>query len=113
MEDIYAYKDEYNNDCQFLRRKYYQYVSDLITDFFEEPLPDNDFHTRFLNVLNTLENYEDVTYITCEMPFYWAICIIENRRTHHHLIKNKTNEDYIQWHTKYRTANDFVTFIIE
>lgn len=56
MEDIYAYKDEYNNDCQFLRRKYYQYVSDLITDFFEEPLPDNDFHTRFLNVLNTLEN---------------------------------------------------------
>ncbi|BAP32478.1 uncharacterized protein CHSO_3441 [Chryseobacterium sp. StRB126] len=113
MKEIYAYKDEYNNDCQFLRGKYYKYISDLITDFFEEPLPDNDFHTHFLNVLNTLEDYDDIYYITSEMPFYWAICIIENRRTHNHLIKNKTNEDYKKWHTKYRTANDFVTFIIE
>lgn len=113
MEDIYLYKDEYNNDCQFLRRKYYEYVSALITDFFEEPLPDNDFHTHFLNALNTLENYDDVYHITTEMPFYWAICIIENRWTNHHLIKDKTNEDYGKWHAKYRAANDLVTFIIE
>ncbi len=42
MEDLYVYKDEYDNDCTFLRKKYYEKVSALITDFFEEPLPDND-----------------------------------------------------------------------
>jgi len=113
MEDIFLYKDEYDNDCQFLRKKYYEKVSSLITDFFEEPLPDNKFHQRFLNVLNTLEDYHDVYHITTEMPFYWAICIIENRWTHNHLIKNKTNDEYREWSTKYRTENNIITFIIE
>ncbi len=113
MEDLYVYKDEYDNDCTFLRKKYYEKVSALITDFFEEPLPDNEFHQRFLKVLNTLEDYHDVYHITTEMPFYWAVCIIENRWTHNHLIKNKTNEEYREWSHKYRTENDIITFIIE
>ncbi|KPE52806.1 hypothetical protein [Chryseobacterium indologenes] len=113
MEDIYLYKDEFENDCQFLRKKYYEHVSAIITDFFEEPLPDNEFHQRFLNMLNTPENYEDVYHITTEMPFYWAICIIEDRWTNNHLIKNKTNDDYRKWNNRYCIENDIITFIIQ
>jgi hypothetical protein len=38
MEDIFIYKDEYGNECTFLREKYYKHVCAVITDFFEEPL---------------------------------------------------------------------------
>lgn len=113
MENIYLYKDEFGNECTFLRGKYYKQVCALITDFFKEPLPDNDFHKHFLNLLNTLEDHHDVYTITTEMPFYWAICIIENRWTNNHLIKNKTNEDYREWVNKYDKENNIITFIIE
>lgn len=113
MEDIYVYKDEFGNECSFLRRKYYELVSAIITDFFEESLPDNEVQKNFLNLLSTLEDYHDVYYITTEMPFYWAICIIENRKTNNHLIKNKTNDDYSEWINKYNKENNIVRFIIE
>ncbi|GAA5083568.1 hypothetical protein GCM10023210_02360 [Chryseobacterium ginsengisoli] len=113
MENLYIYQDEFDNECTFLRKKYYEHICAMITDFFEEPLPDNEFYRNFLDVLNTLEDYHDVYYLTTEMPFYWAICIIENRRTNHHLIKNKTNDDFREWYIKYKKENDIVRFIIE
>ncbi|MBB6330943.1 hypothetical protein HNP24_001893 [Chryseobacterium sediminis] len=113
METKYMYKDEFGNECIFLRDAYYELVCAIITDFFEETLPNNDFHSRFLNLLNTLEGYDDVYNITTEMPFYWAICIIENEWTNKHLIKNKTNDLFIEWYKKYKQKNDIVSFIIE
>lgn len=113
MENLYIYQDEFDNECTFLRKKYYEHICAIITDFFEEPLPDNEFFRNFLDILNTLEDYHDVYYLTTEMPFYWAICIIENRRTNHHLIKNKTNDDFREWYIKYKKENDIVRFIIE
>ncbi|MFC5872369.1 hypothetical protein ACFP3I_07225 [Chryseobacterium arachidis] len=87
-------------------------VCAIITDFFEEPLPDNDFRSDFLNLLNTLEDYDDVYIITGEMPFYWAICIIENRWTSNHLIKNMTSDLFMEWYKKYKQENGIISFII-
>lgn len=113
MKDIFIYKDEYGNECTFLRGKYYKHVCAVITYFFEESLPDNEFHKHFRSLLNTLESYDDVYTITTEMPFYWSICIIENRWTNNHLIKSKTNDDYKEWADKYNRENGIITFIIE
>ena len=113
MEDQYIYTDEFGNESVFLRRKYYKLVCATIKDFFEEPLPENGFHRHFLNLLNTLEDYHDVYIITTEMPFYWAVCIIENNWTIKHLLKNKTNEEYREWYIRYKKENDIVSFIIE
>lgn len=113
MEDTYLYKDEYDNDCIFFRKKYHDLVLAIITDFFEEPLPNNGFQKGFINFLNTLDDYHAVYHITGEMPFYWAICIIEDRHTSNHLIKNKTNEAYMEWSQRYHIENDIITFIKE
>lgn len=113
MEDIYLYKDEFGNECTFLRGKFYQYVCDLITVFFEEPLPDNEFHTNFVKALNTLEDYHDVYTFTIEYPWYWAICIIENNWTIHSLIKGKEDEELMEWVKKYKKENDIISLIID
>lgn len=113
MEDIYLYKDEFGNECTFLRGKFYQYVIDLITVFFEEPLPGNEFHENFVKALNNLEEYHDVYTFTIEYPWYWAICIIENKRTINSLIKGKKNEELMEWIKKYKKENDIISLIID
>lgn len=113
MESKYIYRDEFGNECTFLSGKYYELVCALVTDFFEEPLPNNDFHNHFLNLLNTLQDYDDVYNITTEIPYYWAICIIENGLTNKHLIKNKTDNLFMEWYKKYKQKNNIVSFIIE
>lgn len=113
MEDIYIYKDEFENECTFLRGKFYKYVCDLITDFFEEPLPDNEFHRNFVNGLNTLQDYHDVYNFTVEYPWYWAICIIENNWTINSLIKEKSDEELMEWIKKYKKENEIVSLIID
>ncbi|MGN7863247.1 hypothetical protein [Chryseobacterium sp. 22458] len=113
MKDIYIYKDEFDNECTFLRGKFYKYVCDLITVFFEEPLPDNEFHKNFVNALNNLEDYHDVYKFTIEYPWYWAICIIENNWTVNSLIKGKNDEELMEWVKKYKKENDIVSLIID
>lgn len=97
----------------FYRMEYYKHVCDIIKNFFGESLPDNDFHKHFISLLNLLKDYNDVYNITTEMPFYWAICIIENDWTTNYLIKEKTLEEYIQYSKVYDKKNNITTFVIE
>lgn len=112
-EDQFIFINDDGKKSIFYRREYYKHVSDIIKTFFNESLSDNEFHKRFISLLNELEDYNDVYNITTEMPFYWAICIIENDWTTNHLIKDKTLDDYIQYSKKYDKKNNITTFIIE
>ncbi|WP_459212795.1 hypothetical protein [Aquimarina rhabdastrellae] len=96
-EEKFEFLNGYGKESIFLRRAYYEEICAIITDFFEEELIMNDFHEYFVNFLNTLEDHDDVMFINVEMPFYWAICIIQNKRTCDHLINGKTDDDYVKW----------------
>ncbi|MGE4513134.1 MAG: hypothetical protein AB7E26_04870 [Chryseobacterium sp.] len=113
MEDLFIYTDEFGNECTFLRGKFYKYVCDLITDFFEELLPDNEFHRNFVHGLNTIQDYNDVYSFTVEYPWYWSICIIENKWTINSLIKEKTDEELMAWVKKYKKENDIISLVID
>ena len=100
-EAEYKFINGYGKENVYLRREDYNEVCAIITDFFEEELVMNDFHEYFIHFLNTLEDQDDVAFIQAEPPFYWAICIIQNRRTTDHMIKGKTLDDYVTWLQEY------------
>jgi len=50
---------------------------------------------------------------TVEYPWYWSICIIENKWTINSLIKEKTDEELMAWVKKYKKENDIICLVID
>ncbi len=112
-EEKFEFLNGYGKESTFLRRAYYERICTIITDFFEEELIMNDFHEYFVNFLNTLEDHDDVMFINVEMPFYWAICIIQNKRTSDHLINGKTREDLKKWNDSYYERRRIASYLLK
>ncbi len=112
-EAEYKFINGYGRENIYLRKADYDKVCAIITDFFEEELVMNDFHEYFVNFLNTLEDQDDVDFIRAESSFYWAICIVQNKRTTDHLIKGKSLDDYVTWLREYYKKTGIGSYILE
>ena len=67
-----------NTSKVFHRLYYYESVLNLIINFFNHEFIDNDTLKKFMSFLETLEDSEDVYFITTNENYHWAMCIIEN-----------------------------------
>ncbi len=110
-KEFHFINDE-DEKCVFHIKEYYDFVCAVILDHFHEELKHNKFHEWFISTLNTLEDYDDVYFITSEMPYYWSMCIIENDRTNKSL-QGEELDSYIQFAKKYRLDRGIRTFLEE
>jgi len=113
QEAEFNFINSYGKENIFLRGEFYKYICAMITDFFEEELVMNEEHKSFIHLLNNFEGYADIGYFNCEMHYYWAICIIQNKDTTDELINNKTQEDFIKWSNIYYKTSKIGDFLIE
>ncbi|WP_264524446.1 hypothetical protein [Flavobacterium sp. N502536] len=80
MEKDFIFMDDETDGKEriFYRSIFYSYIRNLITDFFNAKLEYNDTHLRFISFLETLEDAGDVYFLMHEMPYHWALGIIQN-----------------------------------
>lgn len=80
MEKDFIFIDDETDGKQriFYRSIFYSYIRNLITDFFNAKLEYNETHLRLINFLETLEEAGDVYFLMHEMPYHWALSIIQN-----------------------------------
>ncbi|WP_281322086.1 hypothetical protein [Flavobacterium aestivum] len=80
MEKDFIFIDDQTDGKEriFYRNIFYSYIKDLVTDFFNHKLDYNETHLRFVNFLETLEDAGDVYFLMHEMPYHWALSIIQN-----------------------------------
>jgi len=94
----------------FLRGKYFEFVCLLITDFFNKKIIENEFYSYFISLLNNLEDYEGVDYINHQIPYHWALSIIQNK----HTTDSYTSEELAQllkFSSKFDKQNNLTSFI--
>lgn len=112
IEEEFHFNNDDDENSIFYTRKYYEFICSLVTDFFKVELEQNKFHSWFINTLNSLEDSDDVYFLTSEMPFYWAMCIMENNRTNKSL-QGGDLEDYLKFAKHYRNEKGIKTFLFE
>ena len=112
IEKEFHFINDEDEKCIFYSKEYYDFVCALVLDYFNKDLQQNNFHDWFINTLNSFEDDEDVYFIDSEMPFYWALCIIENERTNKSLEGDEL-ESYIQFSKNYRAERNIRTFLVE
>ena len=80
---------------KFYRQIYFEYICLLITDLYEETVPDNEFCNDFIERLNTLEEdpkpYYAIGFIEHYEPYSWAWYIIVNK----YEVRNLTEEEML------------------
>lgn len=94
----------------FLRKLYYEFVCEIITDFFKKPLEKNKFHDQFVSMLLNIEDYNDVYDITTEVGYYWALSIIHNEYTTESLSVEEI-EKFSQFSADYYHKNEIISFV--
>ncbi|MCS3867709.1 hypothetical protein J3D55_000625 [Chryseobacterium ginsenosidimutans] len=108
----FLFTDEDGQKRIFLREKYFDFVCQLITDFFEKKIIQNEFYDYFVNLLNDLEDYEGVDFINHQIPLHWALCIIQNK----HTIDSFTAEEYERFKIfslKFKKQNNITSIILD
>lgn len=108
----FTYTDEYGIQKIYLIEKYFEFVCLLITDYYEKEIIENDFYKYFVNLLNTLEDYNAVNFIEHYLPTYWAISIIHNDDTDDAKAKVDDDKLIMLW-KKFKTQNNIEDFIID
>jgi len=80
MEKDFIFIDENDDNKKkiFHRKLYYNFIKELITVFFEKELENNNIHLKIIELLDTLEDYDDVDFFISEASYHWAICIMYN-----------------------------------
>lgn len=111
MDDILIFKDD-DKSFVFYRKKYYEFICFLIKNFFQVPLSQNKTHKWFVDTLNSLQDYDDVYFINSELPFYWAMNIIQNDRTTETLLGEDLDR-YIEFAKNYDKENGITSYIVE
>lgn len=106
--DEFLFIDEDGQKKIFLRGKYFEFVCLLITDFFEKKIIENEFYSYFISLLNNLEDYEGVDYINHQIPYHWALSIIQNKDTY----TPEELENLLELYSKFEEQNNLTSFII-
>ena len=80
MENDFIFIDKTDNNKKkvFHRKLFYKYIRELIIKFFNVKLENNEINQRFIGYLNNLKEAGDVYFLMHEMPYHWALSIIQN-----------------------------------
>ncbi|EFK37707.1 Uncharacterised protein [Chryseobacterium gleum] len=107
----FLFIDDDGQEKIFLREKYFEFVCLLITDFFNKKIIENEFHYYFISLLNNLEDYESVDYINHQIPYHWALSIIQNKHTTDSYTPEEL-EQLLEFSSKFDKQNNLNSFII-
>lgn len=97
MEKDFYFINEDDQNMVFHRLFYYEFVCLLATKILNATNLVNDIHKNFFDYLVQLQSFQDVYFLTSEMPYYWAINIAENKKS----IKDLTDEQRAMFSTMY------------
>ena len=107
--DVIYFDESEGEEYVFRRKEYYFLVCGIVTEFFHWSMPENGFHERFVDLLNDVEIYDDVVNITSEMPYYWAMCIIEGGFTRNGLTDSGINA-FIKFSAMWRSKTGVIYY---
>jgi hypothetical protein len=118
MEKDFVFIDDVTDGKEriFHRLLFYTYIKKLITSFFSKELKDNETHLRFISFLETLEDAGDVYFLMHEMPYRWALSIIQNMTEPDESIminNDKLNKDELEFYLNFLKNNNIKSFIEE
>jgi hypothetical protein len=118
MEKDFVFIDDETDGKKriFYRDIFYSYIKDLITDFLNCSLEYNEIHLRFISFLETLEDAGDVYFLMHEMPYHWALSIIQNTAEPDESIminNHKLNKSEKDFYLNFLKKNSIESFIEE
>ncbi|MCE3075330.1 hypothetical protein [Chryseobacterium gwangjuense] len=109
--DKFSFIDDDGQEKIFLRGKYFEFVCLLITGFFEKKIIENEFYSYFISFLNNLEDYDGVDYINHQIPYHWALSIIQNKDTTD-AYKSEELEKLLEFYSNFEKQNNISSFIM-
>ncbi|ANF50527.1 hypothetical protein A0O34_08335 [Chryseobacterium glaciei] len=109
--DKFSFIDDDGQEKIFLREKYFEFVCLLITEFFKKKIIENEFYNYFISMLNNLEDYDGVDYINHQIPYHWALSIIQNKNTTDSYTSEEL-EKLLEFYAKFEKQNNLTSFIV-
>lgn len=79
-ESITDIEDEFGNSSIFLTKKYYDFVSLLVTSFFKKKVENNQEHSCFMSIMKTIYRKKSFTKLKENKPYQWALRIINDSK---------------------------------
>ena len=118
MEKDFVFIDDATDGKKriFHRFLFYSYIKNLIIDFFNIELKDNETHLRFISFLETLEDAGDVYFLTHEETYHWALSIIQNEAEPDESIiinNQELNKKEMNFYLDFLKNNNIKSFIEE